>query len=186
MNAVFLVLAAVAYLCGSVPFGKIVGQRYGIDIQRHGTGNIGFANVRRTLGWKPGLIVLVMDVAKGWLPVMVAGHYLSGGLVLIVGVMALLGHIFPVWLGFRGGKGIATGLGVIMALDPLLGGAGLAIYGLGIGIYRKSAPASVTAVWALPLFSWWLAPRYVAFCFGLAVLASWTHRGNLRKLLAKT
>lgn len=180
--AYFLIL--FAYLCGSIPFGKVAGRQYGIDIQKRGTGNIGFANVRRELGWRAGLMVLAGDVAKGFVPVWVAGHYLSTGYVMAVAVAALLGHIFPVWLKFRGGKGIATGLGATLAINPLLAAMGLIVYLVGIAAYHKSAPSSVTGAWSLPLFCLVIAPRYAAFYAGLAVLATWTHRSNIRKSLA--
>src|SRR5258708_5216306 len=99
----FLLLVGIAYLLGSIPFGKLIGKRHGIDIQKHGSGNIGFANVRRTLGWQAGLIVLTGDILKGFIPVLIARQYLSTYQVLVVALVAMLGHIFPIWLKFNGG-----------------------------------------------------------------------------------
>ena len=173
----------LAYLLGSIPFGKIVGLRMGIDIQKKGSGNIGFANSVRVLGWKAGIIVLVGDVLKGFLPSLLAVHVLSFQQALVVGLVAILAHIFPIWLKFKGGKGIATGLGITLAIQPLVGLCGFAMY---IAVYlvaKKSAPSSVLAAWSLILFSLLFAPRYAGFALILALLATWTHRTNLQKHL---
>src|SRR4051812_28575572 len=105
-----LALALLGYLLGSIPFGKLLGLMRSIDIQKRGSGNIGFANAVRVLGWKMAVLVLAGDVLKGCAAVLIANQYLSQTGVLVVGVAALLGHVFPVWLHFKGGKGIATGL----------------------------------------------------------------------------
>lgn len=186
MSLMFGVLLAFSYLCGSIPFGKIMGRLYGVDIQKHGSRNIGFANAVRVLGWRPGLIVLGGDVLKGYVPVIIAQHSLSGGEVLAVGAAALAGHIFPVWLRFRGGKGIATGLGITLALSPLLGALGLLLYLACVGIFRRSAPSSIIATLSLPLLCLAFEPRYTLFFAGLALVCLWTHRTNLRQLHRKT
>lgn len=177
----FLLLVGLAYLLGSIPFGKLVGKRHGIDIQKHGSGNIGFANVRRTLGWRPGLIVLAGDILKGFVPVIIATQFLPTYQVLIVGAVAVLGHIFPVWLKFKGGKGIATGLGVTLALNPLIGLAGAVVYVIALVFFKKSAPSSVIAAWSLPLFCALISPKYAWFYVALAIIASWSHRTNLKE-----
>ena len=180
-------LLGASYLSGSIPFGKIVGKYHGIDIQKHGSGNIGFANVVRVLGWKAGPIVLIGDVCKGFIPVIIAQHYLNSYQVLAVALAAVVGHIFPIWLKFNGGKGIATGLGVTIAISPLLGALALLIYLLGIAIFRKSAPSSITAIWSLPILCLLLLPRYYAlFYLCLAILATWAHRSNIQQILKGT
>lgn len=184
-EVIFWLLVVAAYLFGSIPFGKIVARHYGIDIQKHGSGNIGYANVHRTLGWKPGLIVLAGDVLKGYIPVLVAVNHCSTYQIMAVGLAAILGHIFPVWLRFKGGKGIATGLGITLAISPWLGLLGGAIYLLAIVVLRKSAPSSLIAAWSLVIFSTVLAQEYFWFYIGLALVAMWTHRANIRKVLAK-
>jgi len=109
-----------AYMLGSIPFGKLFCCIGGVDIQKRGSGNIGFANVQRTMGWRYSIPTLVCDIAKGalatYLGLVVGG---SVGAALIAGYCALIGHVFPPWLRFRGGKGIATGLGIISIISPL-------------------------------------------------------------------
>jgi glycerol-3-phosphate acyltransferase PlsY len=184
ITASFLLVLGLAYLFGSIPFGKFIGKHHGIDIQKHGSGNIGFANVLRTLGWQAGLIVLAGDIMKGFIPVYIANQYLSTYQILAVALVAILGHIFPVWLKFKGGKGIATGLGATLALSPLLGGLGIATYLITLSIFRKSAPASVMATWSLVLFSLAILPSYYAwFYLGIGLLATWTHRDNIKQIL---
>lgn len=178
-----VVLTVFAYLCGSVPFGKLLGRLRGIDIQKRGSGNIGFANAVRVLGWKLGLLVLAGDVGKGFLPAAIAVQQLGFRQQLIVGLAAVAGHIFPVWLKFRGGKGIATGLGVTLAFSPVLGGLGLAVYCLAFAGLRQSGPSSVLGAWSVPLFCLALDPRYAAFYCLLALVATWTHRRNIRQFI---
>jgi glycerol-3-phosphate acyltransferase PlsY len=182
MSGIFIFLATLAYLLGSIPFGKLAGIRHGLDIQKHGSGNIGFANVLRTLGWRPSLVVLAGDIIKGFIQVLIAQHYLTLHQSMVVGIVAMLGHIFPVWLKFKGGKGIATGLGVTLALSPLVGLAGIIVYIIALSIFRKSAPSSVAAAWSLPLFCLLISPGLTGYFIGLAVIATWTHRTNLKKL----
>jgi acyl phosphate:glycerol-3-phosphate acyltransferase len=180
---VFLPLVGLAYLLGSIPFGKLVGKRRGIDIQQHGSGNIGFANAVRTLGWRPALVVLAGDVAKGFVAVAVAKHYLSGAELLVVAAAAVLGHIFPVWLKFKGGKGIATGLGVTLALSPLLASLAAVVYFAVFAVFRKSAPSSIAAAWSGPLICLVFDEKYAWFYLGFALLASWTHRSNIKQMI---
>lgn len=183
MAYIFLII--LAYLCGLIPFGKIVGKFYGIDIQKHGSGNIGFANVVRVLGLKAGLMVLPGDVLKGTIPVLIATHYLGLDQVFVVALAAVLGHIFPIWLKFKGGKGIATGLGVTLVLSPIVGCLALLVYVLGFVFFRKSAPSSIIAAWSLPLLCWAFYPKYALFYLVLAVVTIWTHRTNIKMMLAR-
>lgn len=181
----YVLLIIFAYLCGSIPFGKIVGKLYSTDIQKRGSGNIGFANTVRVLGWRAGLIVLHGDVIKGTIPVLIAKHYFGFDQTLLVALATILGHVFPIWLKFKGGKGVATGLGATLALSPLLGCLGIFTYLLAFYFFRKSAPASITAAWSLPVLCVALHPRYIAFYLLLAVLTIWTHRNNIKFMLAK-
>ncbi|MBI1857028.1 glycerol-3-phosphate 1-O-acyltransferase PlsY [Candidatus Saccharibacteria bacterium] len=185
MDTTFWWLVALAYLCGSVPFAKIVGKMYGIDIQKHGSGNIGFANTVRVLGWKAGFMVLPGDVLKGTAPTLLATKYLDTNLVMIVALFAILGHIFPIWLKFKGGKGIATGLGVTLVINPVIGCLAPAVYLVSFYFFRKSAPSSITAAWSLPLFCLALYPKYTYFYLVLAFVTVWTHRNNIRVMLSE-
>src|SRR5688500_11562142 len=114
-----------SYLAGSIPFGLVVARARGVDIRAVGSKNIGATNVARALGKKLGALVLFLDALKGLLPTLVARHalHLDDNLVALVGLAAILGHVFPVWLRFRGGKGVATALGVFAALTPVAAAA---------------------------------------------------------------
>lgn len=180
--SIFITLLILAYLLGSIPFGKLIGVLRGIDIQKKGSGNIGFANAVRVLGWPAGIAVLFLDTAKGFIPTIVALNYLSGWQVCIVGFVAILGHVFPVWLKFKGGKGIATGLGVSLAINPLLGAIGFGLYLLFFVYYKKSAPSSVVATWTMPIWSFFISPSLAVYYTGLALFATWTHRANLKQI----
>src|SRR5690606_39536658 len=115
---VLYVFMLIAYVCGSIPFGKIIGRLKGVDIQKLGSGNIGFANSVRVLGWKPGVFVLIGDATKGFLPVYLSVSHIPYWQSLMVGLVAILAHVFPVWLRFKDGKGIAPGLGISLVLAP--------------------------------------------------------------------
>ena len=101
---------------------------------------------------------------------------------MAVALLAMLGHIFPIWLKFKGGKGIATGLGITLAINLLLGSLAVAVYLVSLAIFRKSGPSSITAAWSLPLLSLLIVNKYVWFYLLLAVIATWTHRTNLRDI----
>lgn len=162
-----LALAAaipIAFLCGSIPFGLLIARAHGIDIRAHGSGNIGATNVWRVLGRRPGLTCFALDVAKGLAPTLGAG--IAAGLVgqwiveprlawlwLAVAASAILGHMFSPWIGFRGGKGVATGLGALLGVFPLLTWPALgavAIWLLVARVSRYVSLASCAAALALP------------------------------------
>ena len=130
--AALLVLAG--YLAGSIPFGYVVGRLVlGVDVRTVGSGNIGGTNVARAGGRGLGVAVIVLDALKAIVPILVARHFLGAGaradlLVVAVAVAAFVGHLFPVWLGFRGGKGVATALGIFAVLAPWAALAGIAVY----------------------------------------------------------
>jgi hypothetical protein len=131
-----IALGLGAYLLGSIPFGVIVGRRWkGVDVRQLGSGNIGFANVLRTVGWGPAVVVFVCDTAKGYLPVLAARFVTVGwtypeASVVLIGVLAVSGHVFPPWLRFRGGRAVLTSLGVLVGIAPWVALAGLRVGGL--------------------------------------------------------
>lgn len=168
----------LAYLIGSVPFGFIIARGRGIDIRKHGSGNIGATNVARVLGKKIGLVCFALDVLKGLLPTVLAGTLLASGAGfplavdhslawLAVAAMTIVGHMFPVWLGFRGGKGVATGFGSLLGVYPVLTGAAAAsllIWLLCVRITRYVGISSCIAAALMPVLTWaighgWLAAR---------------------------
>src|SRR5271157_5573244 len=154
-----LLLLLGAYLLGSIPFGLLFARLIGgKDVRQAGSGNIGATNVARVAGPLPGILTLVFDAAKGaaavWLAGRFAGH--SAGTMMFAGVAALLGHCFPVWLRFKGGKGVATGLGVFAALCPPAALAALLLFVLVVASLRFVSVGSITAAAAMPLFVYFL------------------------------
>lgn len=189
-----------AYLIGAVPFGYLVARARGINILAHGSGNIGATNVGRVLGKPYGVLVFVLDVAKGALPTAAAAwldydFLVSRDLLAVgMGLAAFLGHLFPVYLGGRGGKGVATGAGVVLVLLPGPAAGALLVW-LGVVLAsRYVSLASVCAAVALCGFRLWQTPRpfadenavLTAFCFVAAALVVIRHQSNLVRLLRGT
>ena len=190
-------IIVASYLAGSIPFGLMIGRLVkGIDIREHGSGNIGATNAGRVLGKKWGLICLLLDALKGLLPVvllprLIGGDSLSAGqltdLAVISGVATIVGHMFPCWLGFRGGKGVATSLGVVAMLSPwgLLVGA-VAFFGSFL-VFRIVSLSSILA--AIGFGAFYLTPwslHHVSlglFSAAVPLLIIIQHRSNIRRLL---
>lgn len=173
-----------AYLFGSVPTGKLVAARYGIDIQKKGSGNIGFANVYREVGKRPALIVLIVDMLKGALSALLIMQYVQSiSLVVWLAFAATIGHVFPVWLNFRGGKGVATTLGILLIALPVIGLLSLGIYAVILTLFRKFPLASLGAALGLPLLASFVETDVVWFCTFLALFCFWTHRSNITTLV---
>jgi glycerol-3-phosphate acyltransferase PlsY len=188
---VLAALLLLGYLAGSLPFGVWVTRwARGVDVREQGSGNIGATNVARVAGKKLGVLVLFLDAAKGALPVVLALRTLpdSPRVHVAVGVAAFLGHCFPVWLKFRGGKGVATAAGVLLVLVPLAALAGFAVYGLVLVTSRVSSLGSLSAgvvAVATAVFTA-RAPEYAVLSGLLFAFMLWTHRGNIRRLLGHT
>lgn len=200
-----LAIVAASYLLGAVPFGYLIGRwAKGIDIRQHGSGNIGATNLGRTVGWKWFPLALALDFAKGALPVALVSH---GGLPLeaaplavqetaaCAGLAAMLGHLFSVYLGFKGGKGVATGAGVIGVLLPWPTLFACAAFGLCLVATRYVSLSSIVAAVALAgarfamvgadAFGKEQWPATALVLVG-ALLIIWRHRSNVRRLLAGT
>lgn len=186
-----LAWSLLAYLVAAIPMGVLVGLSRGIDIRKLGSGNIGATNAVRVLGAKWGIVVFLLDLLKAWLPVRLAmADGALGGLpapeagLACVGLAATLGHIFPVYLGFRGGKGVACALGVFAALMPVGGVFAGLVYLQTLALTRVSAIGSLTAVNALALHLWISgAPLpYRLLVLVMAALIWIRHRGNLREI----
>lgn len=174
-----ILLFLFAYLCGSIPFGKIIARDHGVDIQQRGSGNIGFANVRRILGWRAGIFTLAGDIAKGLLPTLLGLIYFTPTIAFFAGTTAILGHVFCVWLRFRGGKGIATGLGAVAILSPIAALAGVTIYIAQSALHAKSSTASITGALSTAMVAVTLN-THVWWQYGiLLVIVAWTLRQNL-------
>ena len=209
MNApliLFVVFPLAAYAVGSIPFGVIIGRLHGMDLRTVGSGNMGATNVGRVLGRRWGYLCFALDVAKGLIPTLLAGMWLRGAgeapeygqqaAWLLVGLGAIMGHLFSFWLKFRGGKGVATALGVVMGMYPYFTFAGLAALAVWIIVTLASRYVSlgsvVAAVAFVPLFAafnWWRVQRLWPlglFAAAIAALILVRHRGNIRRLIAGT
>ncbi|HET9469858.1 MAG TPA: glycerol-3-phosphate 1-O-acyltransferase PlsY [Usitatibacter sp.] len=174
------------YLAGSIPFAVLVSRAMGLpDPRSYGSGNIGATNVLRSGSRAAALLTLAGDAAKGWAAVLVARALgLDAAMLAITGVAAFAGHVFPVWLRFRGGKGVATGAGVLIALDWRLGLAVLAAWLAVVAITRYSSLAAIVAALAAPAAAWWLdgPGPILAAVAAMAALIVLRHRANIAKL----
>jgi glycerol-3-phosphate acyltransferase PlsY len=186
-------LGAVAgYLCGSIPFGLILTQAAGLgDVRRIGSGSIGATNVLRTGNKVLAAATLVLDAAKGTAAVLLApllfGAMAPDTAALAAALGAVVGHMYPAWLGFRGGKGVATALGALVALAWPVALALAAVWLAMAALFRISSLASLTASAAAPFLAFLLAgPRMAAVVLAVAVLIVWRHRENIARLLAGT
>lgn len=185
-----------AYLIGSVPFGLLIAKAVrGIDIRSFGSGNVGATNVGRALGKGWFFVVFLLDAAKGALPVMFlpmlvddATAWSAGTLEVGCGLAAVLGHVFSVFLKFRGGKGVATTAGAILAISPPAAGSTLIVFVLVFLVFRYVSLASVLAALAFPALTWWLDGRTSVLLFAgiVAVLVAVRHQSNLRRLVQGT
>jgi len=184
-----ILITIFSYLLGSIPTGYIIGALAGIDIRKVGSGNVGATNVARTVGKTKGLLTLTADIAKGFIPVFVALRFgLSNTAVASVGVAAFLGHLYPVFLKFQGGKGVATALGVLLALAPMATLVLVAVFGVVVFFSRIASVSSIAAAVAAPITLWSFSypPTIVAMSVFLAVMIILRHRENIRRLLAGT
>lgn len=175
----------MTYLLGAVPFGLLLARRFaGVDVREEGSGNIGATNVARTAGKGLGLATLVLDVAKGALPTIGALLLLpETWMALVVGFAAVIGHCWPVWLRFEGGKGVATAAGVLLVLAPLPLLAAAAIWALTFKVTKKSSLAALVALVVVQglVYAWSPALINVSIPLGLILIVR--HRANIRRLL---
>ncbi|MES2310592.1 MAG: glycerol-3-phosphate 1-O-acyltransferase PlsY [Verrucomicrobiota bacterium] len=188
------ILLGFAFLLGSLPFGFWVGKSRGIDIRQHGSGNIGSTNVSRVLGKKWGFLVFGLDFLKGWGAVFLMKKYAvladptmihvwSVGAALLV----IMGHNYTPWLGFKGGKGIASSAGVLLALMPWALLVGVVTWVLLMKLTKTVSIASLAACVVVPSATWFLYPGEKAlffFAFLAGAMGIWRHRSNIRRLIA--
>ena len=190
----WLPILAVAYLLGSIPFGYILVRLFRKeDIRATGSGNIGATNVARSGAKGLGILTLLLDLLKGFAAVKIAAHFAPGrpgfpsDLAVAAGVAAVLGHVFPVWLGFKGGKGVATALGVFLAFAPLAALCALGVFIVVFAITRYVSLASILAAAMMPLFCLlWMPDRSPIFVGGvifLALLVIVKHHANIARLM---
>jgi acyl phosphate:glycerol-3-phosphate acyltransferase len=192
VNVRWVVAACAAYLLGAIPTSYWVARLVrGVDLRTVGSGNLGATNLYRVLGWRLAAPVAAFDCAKGALPVALfapwAGTTLIGAVVL--GMVALLGHVCSIFVGFRGGKGVATGAGIVLGLAPWAFVVVLAVWGAVVRVSGYVSVGSIVAAVALPPAVWLLDPvrRSLVWWFaGVSALIIWMHRDNIRRMLDGT
>lgn len=176
----------VSYLLGAVPFGLVLCRLVkGVDLRTVGSGNIGATNAMRVLGTPLGLLAFALDVGKGYAPAALLGEG-DPTLQVACGAAAVLGHVFPVYLRFRGGKAVATGAGVLLALEPMILVASGLVWVALLLLFGFVSVSSMAMGLAFPLSAWWLGepPVVVGGAAGLTVLILVRHRSNISRLLA--
>ncbi|MEQ8229725.1 MAG: glycerol-3-phosphate 1-O-acyltransferase PlsY [Rhodospirillales bacterium] len=184
-NIAFVLAALGGYLLGSIPFGLVLTRMAGLgDIRQVGSGNIGATNVLRTGHKGLALATLICDSGKGAAAALIAAYLWGAEAGMIAGFAGVLGHNFPVWLKFKGGKGVATTLGVLLAVDFMVGLAVCATWLLVAGTFRYSSLAALGALAAAPFYAFWIVgPAMAWMAGGLAVLAVIRHKENIQRLV---
>lgn len=199
--AILVVAFLVSYLLGAIPFGYVAGRLKGIDIRQRGSKNVGATNVARVVGRPAGIAVLMLDVAKGLVPVLVVAplfQRFSPGVSLLnikvlCGLGAIVGHIFTIFLKFRGGKGVATGCGVLLALDWPALLVSLGVWILVVAVWRYVSLGSIVAIGVYPVSTVVLhqgelraSAFLILFALAVACLVIARHKSNVKRLLAGT
>jgi glycerol-3-phosphate acyltransferase PlsY len=193
-----ILILLLAYLLGSIPTSVWIGRQFfKIDIREHGSKNAGSTNAIRILGWKAGLIVLLFDIFKGWLAVNLirltdyyipeTGDYIN--FQLLLGIAAIIGHIFPVYVGFKGGKGVATLLGFVLAIDPATTLICIGVFIIALLITKYVSLSSMIAGFSFPVLVIFVfkttTPSLIIFSLIVSVLLLFTHQKNIERLLRK-
>ncbi|NPA52913.1 MAG: glycerol-3-phosphate 1-O-acyltransferase PlsY [Aquificae bacterium] len=190
MDYTLLFYLTVTYLITSIPFGYIVGKIFGKDVTKEGSGNIGATNVARTIGKKAGILVLILDALKGYIPVYYAYDYFfyDTRAVMLVAIVAILGHCFSIFMKFKGGKGVATGFGVLLALSPQ---TALIVFLFWLGVFLVSGYVSLASIMASSIS--WVILFYIekdiylalgAFIVSLIIIIK--HSSNIERLIKGT
>lgn len=195
---IILTALLVAYLIGAIPFGLLIGRLFGnADIRKSGSGNIGATNVQRVLGFKAAIWVYLLDIGKGALVVVLAGFVLPTVMAhdtfaVAVGVAAIMGHIFPVYLGFKGGKGVATAAGVLLVLLPIETGIAVGLFLIVLFLFKYVSVASMVAALSFPasvtieqsLLGQDISRTYWLLTVAIGLMVPVTHYKNIQRLWA--
>lgn len=187
MKSYWVIIAC--YLIGSIPFSYIVALLWaGVDIRKSGSGNVGMTNVWRNAGPAAGITALVLDLGKGMLAVWLARQFGSDLIVALSGIAVLAGHSWPVFLGFKGGKLVATGMGVITAISPPTGITAMLVWIVVTGVTRYVSVGSIIAVALIPILMlvWHLSPPFLALGVFAAIFAVYKHIPNIKRIVAGT
>tara|TARA_Y100000590_G_scaffold89601_2_gene100828 strand:+ start:1123 stop:1713 length:591 start_codon:yes stop_codon:yes gene_type:complete len=189
MLTTIILFCLFAYICGSIPFGVILAKKQSIDIRKHGSGNIGATNVARTLGKKAGLFTLIGDVLKGWFVVFLANLFFEKPIILaLAGLSVFLGHLFSIFLNFKGGKGVATGLGVLSFIMPLPTLISATVFLLCLNISGFISLSSILATIILPIWGIYfkMPLPFIYLSVILALFMLQKHHGNIIRLIEGT
>jgi glycerol-3-phosphate acyltransferase PlsY len=184
-----IALIGLAYLLGSIPTGYILGKFAGVDVRQVGSGNVGATNVARAVGKRQGVLTLLADAMKGTLPAAIGlAMTLPPAVIAALSAAAFLGHLYPVFLKFRGGKGVATALGSLLVIAPLASLLLVVIFAAVVFPTRLVSLSSIVAAALAPFALWlFLQPRAIVLLGAfLAAMIVWRHRGNIQRLLAGT
>lgn len=186
MDILLILVAITGYLLGSLNSSLIVSRFYGVDVRQHGSGNAGMTNTLRTLGKKPALFVLLGDLAKGILA-FVAGYYIYGGQTggMLAGTAAILGHVWPVFFGFKGGKGVLTALAILMLIDWPIALTSLIVFIIILLLTKYVSLGSIVAAFLFPVISVVIGRSIEAVIFSgiIAILIIVKHHTNIKRLL---
>ncbi|SDL70660.1 glycerol-3-phosphate 1-O-acyltransferase PlsY [Sediminibacillus halophilus] len=184
----YIIFAVIAYLIGSIPFGLIVGKLgFKIDIRQHGSGNLGGTNSFRVLGFKAGLLVTVSDILKGTLAVILPQVFTDDVNAIIIGIFAVIGHMYPVFAKFKGGKAVATSGGVILGVNPLLFLVILATFFLSLFLTKYVSLASmITGVVAVVVTIIFQETGLLIATSLLTIFVFYRHRANIKRIINKT
>ncbi len=183
IDGMFLFVVVLAYFLGNISPSTLLARSMGHDIKKEGSGNAGTTNTLRVLGAKAALITLIVDIGKGVVAVLLGYALSSPQAAMCCALAAFLGHIFPVLLKFKGGKGVAVAFGAVAALDPRLGFLSLGIVILAVLITRRVSVGSILIAVLFPFLTWWLYPEFLPFGIVMAVLLLYKHRSNLMRLI---
>ncbi|MCX5750222.1 MAG: glycerol-3-phosphate 1-O-acyltransferase PlsY [Candidatus Saganbacteria bacterium] len=183
MKLLFIVI--VSYLLGSIPFALIFSTLYKKkDLRREGSHNVGATNALVVAGPRAGIYTLIGDLTKGTIPVLIARLWIGTDLaIMLAAVFAILGHDFPIWLNFKGGKGVATTGGAMFGIDPLMTFSMILFWGLMVIVLRYFIPSTVIALCFLPIFMWFSSKAWIYIIGGIliALLSVYQHRGDLMR-----
>ena len=179
----FALTIMIAYALGSISPSIIMGKLAGIDIKKEGSGNAGATNTLRVLGKKAAIITLLVDISKGVLAVYLAGVVFGDLQSYIACIFVILGHIFPIWFRFKGGKGVAVSFGALIAVNPTVAISSLLVVIAFVLIFRMVSLGSIMAAAFVPVFSYFFEPDFVPYVIFPAVLIVYMHRSNIRRII---
>ncbi len=189
MDIQIVLLVAAAYFLGSIPFGYLIAKIWNIDVRRRGSGNIGATNVFRTVGTIPGLIVFILDLLKGTLAIYLSQQIITDPRwIILTGLAVILGHMFPIFLKFKGGRGAATGLGVLLGIAPdvFLGAIIIALLLVAITRYVSITSMLTSVLVPVALFMLERPYPYILFTASISALIILRHIPNIKRLINKT